>query len=172
MKKRTFWQRVKIAWRLLSSNKPLQEIYDEGQAPVLADYKTVRNKLTPLIEKLVEKAYDNSEGITNVFDEHLLNYKRFVPGHDSLGAAIASERDAPLRFSTGFIEKVNFKPTRIKTDLRIDANIFTQFECAQRKAATELVQYLIDHNFLKHRIKGSQNGRFIVVEFYINILEK
>lgn len=172
MKKRTFWQRVKISWRLLLSNKPLQEIYDEGQAPVLADYKTVRDKLTPLIEKLVEKANDNSEGITNVFDEHLLNYKRFVPGYNSLGAAIASERDAPLRFSTGFIEAVNFKPSLIKTDLRIDANIFGQLESARRKAAAELVQYLIAHDFIKHRIKGSPNGRFIDVEFYVNMIEK
>lgn len=74
MKKYKFLERVKIALHVLFNNtKDLDLIYEEGKNEVYSDYKLIKDKLEPFIDRLFDKnwKYDKLIQIPGVNQQDL-----------------------------------------------------------------------------------------------------
>lgn len=62
MKKYKFLERVKIALHVLFNNtKDLNLIYEEGKNEVYSDYKLIKDKLEPFVDRLFDKSWKNDK---------------------------------------------------------------------------------------------------------------
>lgn len=175
MKKRNFWQRLKMAFLLLFSNKPLnpvwQEGFTDGKATVYDDYRVIKEEMLPFVKKLTDINWHGDKGIVvpGMITNHLFEVPVFL-GMDCLGDCLqVSDRMAPE--DTVSVEILRFRQEQIEWTMREDARFARRLSTYYSEASKQLAAFLLGHGYIKAQQIASEPG-FNRIVFYVNSVKR
>lgn len=168
MKKYKFLERIKIAFRILFNNtKDLDSIYEEGKEEgkneIYSDYKLIKDKLEPFIDRLFNENWKNDKLIQ-------------VPGTVQQDFYRVQFIDNPIGFYDSPLDKILVNTLTYKSDcidlaFKNTAYFAGNIKRMEHIAAEKLTKFLLDNEFIKYRIQSSID-KYPIIVFYINVLNK
>lgn len=165
MKKYKFLERVKIALHILFNNtKDLDLIYEEGKNEIYSDYKLIKDKLEPFIDRLFDKSwkYDKLIQIPGVGQQDLYRFQ-FIDNPIGL-------YDSPL--DKIIVNTSIYKSNRIEVPMKETAYFARNISRMERLASQKLTQFLLDNGFIKYRVVENLGDKCPTIVFYINVMNK
>lgn len=165
MKKYKFLERVKIALHVLFNNtKDLDLIYEEGKNEVYSDYKLIKDKLEPFIDRLFDKSwkYDKLIQIPGVTQQDFYHVQ-FI--------------DNPIGFDGSPSDKIlvntlTYKSNRIEVPMKESVHFARNISRMEYLVAQKLTQFLFDNGFIKYRVVENPGDEYPTIVFYINVMNK
>lgn len=165
MKKYKFLERVKIALHVLFNNtKDLDFIYEEGKNEVYSDYKLIKDKLEPFIDRLFDKSWKNDKiiQIPGVVQQDLYRFQ-FI--------------DNPIGFDGSPSDKIlvntlTYKSNRIEVPMKESVHFARNISRMEYLVAQKLTQFLFDNEFIKYRVVENPGDEYPTIVFYINVMNK
>lgn len=165
MKKYKFLERVKIALHVLFNNtKDLDFIYEEGKNEVYSDYKLIKDKLEPFIDRLFDKSWKNDKliQIPGVVRQDLYRVQ-FID--NPIGSY-----DSPSDMIT--VNTSIYKSNRIELPMKETVYFARNISRMEHLAAQKLTQFLLDEEFIKYRVVENLGDKYPTIVFYINVMNK
>lgn len=177
MKKRNFWQRLKMAFLLLFSNKPLnpvwQEGFSDGKATVYDDYRVIKEEMLPFVKKLTDINWHGDKGIVipGMITHQLFEVPVFL-GIDCLGDCLqVSDRMYPGDIPQQTVEILRFRQEQIKWAMKEDARFARELTVYYQAAAKQLAFFLLENGYIKAQQIAEQPGINKIV-FYVNSVKR
>lgn len=172
MKEMKFKERLKLAWGLLFSDKPVQVIInkevEKEVTPVLEQYKSVSEKFAPILKNLVDKAWREDKGITTVTETHELTRMRLTafPTVLGLGEDIPSGR-VPFEAIRYQMEKLN-----LRMQLNSDARFVNSLDSLiKHTAAKKFAEVLSEQGYIKYQIVSTDKHPGVDLICWVNTIK-
>lgn len=172
MRKRSLWERIKLAFRYLFSNDALlpvyQEGFEDGKATVYDDYRVVKEELAPFIKQMADTRWYGDRGIVVPgMLPHELYQVPVVMGMDVLGDCI-QVADSPYPQPEHAVQMLTFRQETIQNALDVDARMAREIERWQYEAAKGLARFLVDNGYIKWQQIATTEPYKQRIVFYIN----
>lgn len=149
---------------LFNNTKDLNLIYEEGKNEVYSDYKLIKDKLEPFVDRLFDKSWKNDKliQIPGVVRQDLYRVQ-FID--NPIGSY-----DSPSDMIT--VNTSIYKSNRIELPMKETVYFARNISRMEHLAAQKLTQFLLDEEFIKYRVVENLGDKYPTIVFYINVMNK
>lgn len=159
--KKNLWQRIKFAFKVMRSDKPLEDLYVKGYQAgvdeVINDYRLLKEKLVPILTELATPPQSLDDKFVSFPDMHSQQLSFFSVEHP-VPRFLHNDLDSPYPLERTIVERKLYRANQVQVtvesnpmvrQLRGDAYYTKYLENERRNAARRLGDYLLNNGFIK-----------------------